>query len=164
MRTFMFSREIISENILDFVQKWEDGYLANTSNFYYSRAIKENKDSYNSKSPVLSIGMNMFYEKVIMNRKNVIVYYYSDWCSHCKKHLSLFDVISKKFNLVMLSFVHIDIGNYYMESIGIEDIPSIVLYPSNNKENPIKFDKQINAKNIIKFIKTQIPDLMNEDL
>lgn len=167
MRTFYFSREITSDNILDFVNKWEDNTLSSSSNIFYSSSKINTNSKYNKNnnySPVLNIGMNMFYEKVIMNNKNVLVYYYANWCSYCKKFLSIFDIISKKLNMTLISLFQIDIGNYYLNSIRIEDVPAIVLYTNKNKNNPIYFEKDISTKNIISFLNTNISGLFKEDL
>lgn len=158
MRNFLFSREVNSENILDFVEKWEAGKLSDY-HFYNSPSVKENKAS-----PVMNISVNLFYEKVILNRKNVLVYYYSDWCSHCKKHLPLFNIISKKLNLTLFSLVHINIGQYYDSNIDIRTVPSVVLYQGNKKETPIKLEDKISIKTILSFIQNNTQGVLKDDL
>lgn len=157
MRNFLFSREVNSENILDFVQKWEEGYLSNYQ--FYSKPSHK-KD--NNKSSVVNISTNLFYEKVFLNSKNVLVFYYSEFCSHCKKHLPLFDLLSKKLNLILFSLVQIDVGPFYQQATGVKSIPSIVLYPSNHKENPIEFEGKINIKNVLEFIYKQLPNTKDD--
>lgn len=157
MRTFVFTKEMTSDNILDFVSKWEENKLSE-SNFIQPIKQRENKQS-----SVMNISLTLFYEKVIMNRKNVLVFYYSDWCSHCKKHLSLFEHISKKLNLILVSLVQIDIGQFYDSTTKIEKVPSIVLYKSNLKEKPIEFKGKISMKNLIAFIRNNLQGVFKQE-
>jgi len=159
MRIFLYSKEITSENILEFVEKWEDNKLNDYKFIQKSISTKEKKYS-----PVLDIQMSLFYEKVIMNRKNILIYYYSSWCSHCKKHTNLFDNISKKINLSIISLIHINIGTFYDENIQIKRVPLIVFYNNNNKNNPIIFEGKITGSNILMFLLSQNSGLIKEDL
>lgn len=160
MRNFIFSREVTSENILDFMQKWEEDLLQ--EHRIYTSISKTGKD--NSNSPVHRISMNLYYEKVIMNRKNVLVYYYSEWCSHCKKYLPVFDLISKKLNLILFSLVQIDVGSYYQPSIGVTQVPTIHLYKAGEKVKPEIFEGKIGVKDLLEFIQKHAPSTIKEDL
>lgn len=160
MRNFIFSRELTSENILDFMQKWEEGNLQ--EHRIYTSVSQTGKD--NSNSPVFRISMNLYYEKVIMNRKNVLVYYYSEWCSHCKKYLPVFDIISKKLNLILFSLVQIDVGAYYQPSIGVTQVPTIHLYKAGDKVKPEVFEGKIGVKALLEFIRTHAPATVKDDL
>lgn len=153
IRVFLYSKEITSENILDFVEKWEDNKL---NHYKFVQKINSKEKKY---SPVLDIQMSLFYEKVIMNRKNVLIYYYSSWCSHCKKHINLFDNISKKLNLLVISLIQINIGNSFDDNNKIKKVPLIVFY-NNNKNNPIIFEGKLNSINILKFLENQNPNIL----
>ena len=150
-RKFSLSRDVTSENILSFVEKWDSNQLFEQT-FQRSSDVKV----INSNSIALSINMNNFYEKVVLNKKNVVVMFHAEWCTYCKKHYPLFDLVSKKVNQIIYTFVYIDIGDYYDNNIQIKNVPSIRVYPSFDKENPIEFNDEINLKNIVSFLKKEI--------
>lgn len=149
-RKFSLSKEVKADNILNFVQLWESNSLIDTSGKKYSvKPINEN-------SVALTITPAGFYEKVITNRKNVIVMFYADWCTKCKKHFPLFDVVAKKVNQIIYSFVFVDVGEHFDEIMAVEKVPSIFVYPSFDKENPIEYKGEIKAANLVDFLKKSI--------
>lgn len=150
-RRFSLTSDINSENILEFYNKWSNGNLLDTSSFKTFSNIKENKQS-----TVLFINSSQFFEKVVMNRKNVVVMFYADWCTFCKKHLSLFDLASQKMNKIIYSWIYIDVGQHYDENLRIKNVPKLLVYPSNDKENPIEMTEKINMNNLLKFLKRTI--------
>lgn len=152
-RKFSLTKELDSESMLNFVDQWENNNL-----YDHSVGKKSGKSSstISANSIALNITPSMFYEKVMLNKKNVVVMFYAEWCSHCKKHLPLFDVISKKLNQIIYTYVYVDIGDHFDENVKIEEVPSIYVYPSFNKDSPIKFEGTINAKNVVDFLKKEI--------
>jgi thiol-disulfide isomerase/thioredoxin len=150
-RKFSMTSDISAENIFEFYNKWTNGQLLDTLSFKSFTSIKENKQS-----SVLFINSSQFFEKVIMNRKNVVVMFYADWCTFCKKHLSLFDLASQKMNRIIYSWVYVDVGHHYDENLKIKKVPKLFVYSSNDKENPIEMNEKINLSNLVKFLKRTI--------
>jgi len=150
-RKFSLSKEVNVESILEFVNKWE-------SNSMYDMSTQKshNTKQMNPNSVALNINMMNFYEKVVLNKKNVVVMFYAEWCSQCKKHLPLFDIVSKKLNQVIYSYVYVDIGDFYDENVKIEKVPYLRVYPSFDKENPIEYTGEIKPLNVVNFLKTNI--------
>ena len=81
-RRFTFSRNFTRSSILTFIQKWKENEFQPYKYFesFESDTIRETKDSI-----VKKIDYNSFYEAVSFNRRNVVVLFYTEWCSHCKK-------------------------------------------------------------------------------
>lgn len=81
-RRFTFSRNLTRSSIVTFIQKWKENEYKpyNYLESFESDTIRETKDSI-----VKKINYNSFYETVNFNRRNVVVLFYTEWCSHCKK-------------------------------------------------------------------------------
>lgn len=158
-RKYSMSREITTENILNFLDKWKQGQLTN-----YFTVGKKDGTKQNSQSLVNRIKMFQFYEKVLLNRKNVLVLFYAEWCSKCKKHYSLLEVLSKRLNRELYSYVMIDVGESDNESISVTKVPAFYLYTSKNKEKPIVYEGELNANLILKFVKENVEMKVKQDL
>lgn len=65
-------------DVMEFVKSYKEGKLKP----YYSSNINIEKES---KYGIMDIGNGNFFEKVVKPNRNVIVFYYTKWCSHCKK-------------------------------------------------------------------------------
>jgi hypothetical protein len=66
------------ENVIQFIRSYKNGNLKP----YYST---NNNIELNSKSELKNIGNGNFFEKVLKNKRNILVFYYTKWCQHCKK-------------------------------------------------------------------------------
>jgi hypothetical protein len=79
IKRYELSRDLNIETVLNFIRSFRSGQLSP----YYSswkEDINENK-----KSPVKKLTSGTFYESVIFNKKNVLVFFHTQWCGHCKK-------------------------------------------------------------------------------
>jgi thiol-disulfide isomerase/thioredoxin len=80
-RRYEYEGNFENENVLEFIKKWKIGEL---KPYYSSQNIKET-DGSKKKEIVRRIGNSNFYESVILAKRNVMVLFYTNWCSHCKK-------------------------------------------------------------------------------
>ena len=163
LRRFSLSKEITSDNILDFFEKWDNNQLHD-----HNAKASIGKERFSNSPGVMYIPSALFYEKVMLNRKNVIVMFYSEWCGHCKKHLPLFDIVSKRMNQIIYSWVYVDVGDFYDESFSgslggalsnlrIDKVPTIILFPSSDKENGgVKYEGDITGPALSKWVLKQV--------
>ena len=94
-RKFSLAKTINSQTMVSFINNWKEGnynynyYIyqnldrsspePNVRSQEYENEDKENKDMFKG------IGFNAKYEKISFNQKNSVMFYYTDWCSICKK-------------------------------------------------------------------------------
>lgn len=150
-RKLALTKDPSVENIFNFIQLWESNSLYHSKDSWRKKTINDKQNSV-----ALTITPNEMAEKVFLNKKNVVVMYIADWCSHCKKHLPVFDIISQKLNQIIYSFVFVDVGDYYDEDLKIRKIPSLFVYLSFDKENPVEYKDEITASKLIKFLKKTV--------
>jgi hypothetical protein len=79
MRRFEMSRELTIENLMNFIKMYKENKL-------HPYTISQGaKDDPKKKDALKALTSANFYESVVFNRKNVVVFFYSSWCTHCKK-------------------------------------------------------------------------------
>lgn len=81
-KRYSLSRNITKNSIINFIQKWKDRELRSYTSYetFESDLSRQSKDSL-----VKKINYNSMFESVNYNRKSVIILFYTDWCSACKK-------------------------------------------------------------------------------
>jgi hypothetical protein len=126
MRKYDLSRELTMENVLGFIKMWKD----NRTYPYVSTYPDAEDKKYDSL--VKRLNNNNFYNSVLYQKKNAVVLFYTNWCSHCKKVIPAYEVAAKRFNQNAVTFYMVDIeehdlSNFTKEKIQI--VPSIFLYP-----------------------------------
>ena len=79
LRRFEMTREPTIENVMNFIKMYKENKI---HPYTISQAAK---DDPKKKDALKALTSANFYESVIFNRKNVVVFFYSSWCTHCKK-------------------------------------------------------------------------------
>jgi hypothetical protein len=79
LRRFEMTREPTMENVVNFLKMYKTDKLQPYTISQSSQVESQKKHK------LLSFTTANFYETVIFNRKNVIVFFLTDWCTHCKK-------------------------------------------------------------------------------
>ena len=81
-KRYSLSRNITRNSIVNFIQKWKDRELRSYKTYetFESDINRQTKDSI-----VKKISYSSMFESVNFNRKSVVVFFYTDWCSICKK-------------------------------------------------------------------------------
>uniref|UniRef100_A0A8C6UMD6 protein disulfide-isomerase n=1 Tax=Neogobius melanostomus TaxID=47308 RepID=A0A8C6UMD6_9GOBI len=96
-----------------------------------------------NKGPVTVVVGKTFDEIVMDTQKDVLIEFYAPWCGHCKKLEPDYQALGKKYkgekNLVIakMDTTANDVPN---DSYKVEGFPTIYFAPSNNKQNPVKFE------------------------
>jgi thiol-disulfide isomerase/thioredoxin len=79
-RRYESSKNVTVENMKEFIEMWKENKLSP----YYSSQIKA--DSSEKKNEIVrKISASEYYDNVLYNRRNVLVFFQTSWCSHCKK-------------------------------------------------------------------------------
>lgn len=148
LRKYKMEEDINENNILKFVNKWENRTI---KSYVKSGEIpKENNED------VLIIVGNTFEKEVLNNKKDVMVLLYSPLCYHCKALLPKYEEVAKKLkdknkNLLLTKINAIE---NEIESIDDYGFPKIKFYPGNKKDKqPIDYNGEKSVEDIIKFIK-----------
>jgi len=80
-RRYEYEGDFENENVMNFIKNWKKGQY---KPYYSTQNINQNEGN-KKKEIVRKIGNANFYESVIMAKRNVLVFFYTNWCAHCKK-------------------------------------------------------------------------------
>ncbi|MGH0117502.1 UNVERIFIED_CONTAM: hypothetical protein FKN15_038022 [Acipenser sinensis] len=110
-----------------------------------------------NKGPVKVVVGKTFEEIVLDKKKDVLIEFYAPWCGHCKQLEPEYNELGKKYkhekNLVIakMDSTANDIPN---DNYKVEGFPTIYFAPSNNKQNPVKFEGGTrDVESLSKFLK-----------
>lgn len=96
----------------------------------------------NNKGPVKIVVGKTFDSVVLDPHSDVLIELYAPWCGHCKKLEPVYLELGKKYktqkNLVIAK-MDATANDITHDSYKAEGFPTIYFAPSNNKNNPIKF-------------------------
>lgn len=131
----MEPEEVDADVLEEFVMAFKKGKL--------KPIIKSQPVPKNNKGPVKVVVGKTFDDIVMDSQKDVLIEFYAPWCGHCKKMEPDYLALGKKYkgekNLVIakMDATANDVPN---ESYKVEGFPTIYFSPSNNKQNPVKFE------------------------
>ncbi|KAG9355964.1 hypothetical protein JZ751_000808 [Albula glossodonta] len=131
----MEPEEFDSDVLREFVMAFKKGKV--------KPIIKSQPIPKNNKGPVKVVVGKTFDDIVMDKKKDVLIEFYAPWCGHCKKMEPDYLALGKKYkhekNLVIakMDATANDVPN---DNYKVEGFPTIYFSPSNNKQNPIKFE------------------------
>nr|AAH97044.1 Pdia4 protein [Danio rerio] len=131
----MEPEEFDSDVLRSFVMAFKKGKL--------KPIVKSQPLPKNNKGPVKVVVGKTFDEIVMDSKKDVLIEFYAPWCGHCKKlepdYISLGKKYKNEKNLVIAK-MDATANDVPHDSYKVEGFPTIYFAPSNNKQNPIKFE------------------------
>ena len=149
--------EITVDNILKFIDDWEQNKL--------KRSLKSEKEPITNNEDIFIVVGKSYEKEIINNDKDVMVVFYAPWCHHCKEFLPKYEEIAKilKGNNKLL-LAKIDGSSNEVENVLISGFPTILFYPGNKKhEKPIQYNGKRTAEDIIRFIKRNAFNKINDE-
>ena len=144
--------EISFEGLTMFIEQFHSGNL--------KRFLKsEDPPEYYHDAVQKIVGLT-WQDKVINNKKDVVIKFHIPWCSYCPTFAPIFshmaELLAINKNLV---FGEIDITENDLIGIHFEEYPAIMLYPAKDKEHPIQYNGNKTIDDIISFLqdKSSVP-------
>jgi len=140
------SAENTGDSIGAWIQLFLDGKLSPTVK---SEDIPENNDG-----PVKIIVAKTFEEIVYDTTKDVLVEFYAPWCGHCKQLAPVYEQVGAELSQIpSIVIAKIDATNNDINPLfGIKGFPTIKLFRSNDKQNPIDYEGDRTKDDLIEFI------------
>jgi protein disulfide-isomerase A1 len=142
---FPYTGEIESKALVS----WAEGILSGAVKpFLKSQPIPEKNDE-----PVYVLVGKSFSDIVNDSTKDVLVEFYAPWCGHCK---SLEPIYNKLGELTKgaknLIIAKVD-ATENDTPVQIEGFPTLLFFPSNNKDKPLTYDASRTLPSLVKYLK-----------
>jgi len=105
-----------------------------------------------------------FEELVINNPKDVLLYFYDDWCDMCKDSIEILSQVFANNNNIVIARTN-DSSNWIDPKYASNKVlPNISLFLATNKNEPIRYkSNQYNVEKFIEFLHTHATIKFNVD-
>ncbi|KAL8113842.1 protein disulfide isomerase-like 1-6 [Apium graveolens] len=118
------------------------------SPFYKSQPIPDNEEA-----NILTIVGKTFDSLVLDSNKNVFLEVHAPWCFSCETTSKQVGKLAKHFmGLETLTFARIDASANEHPRLQVNDYPTLLFYPAEDKTNPISLPTKSNLKDLAKLI------------
>ncbi|KAK4395247.1 protein disulfide isomerase-like 1-6 [Sesamum angolense] len=142
---YLLESDPTSRNIEDFCTGLLQGAL---SPYYKSQPVPENKNA-----SVLTVVGKTFDDVVLKSPANIVLEVHTPWCITCETTSKQVEKLAKHFKgLDNLVFARIDASTNEHPKLQVEDYPTLLFYPANDKSNPIKLPTKSGLKDIAALI------------
>lgn len=92
-----------------------------------------------------------FEEKVLKNKKFVIVDFFANWCGPCKMLMPVLEEIDQEFDQVDIVKVNIDQDEDLAKKFGVLSIPTLIFFSNGEEvEKTIGYRQKSQIEEIIK--------------
>ncbi|KAK9102679.1 hypothetical protein Sjap_019933 [Stephania japonica] len=136
-------------NLENFCLGLEQGTL---SQYYKSQPIPDNNEAI-----VQTVVGKTFDDVVLKSHQNVLLEVHTPWCIKCEDMRKQIEKLAKHFKgLNDLIIARIDASVNEHPRLQVDDYPSLLFYPANDKLNPIKLSNKSNLKELATFIKKNV--------
>lgn len=97
------------------------------------------------------ITFEQFEEKVLKNKKFVIVDFFANWCGPCKMLMPVLEEIDQEFDQVDIVKVNIDQDEELAKKFGVLSIPTLIFFSNGEEvEKTIGYRQKSQIEEIIK--------------
>ncbi|KAK4479617.1 hypothetical protein RD792_015143 [Penstemon davidsonii] len=142
---YLLESDPTSSNIEDFCVGLVQGTL---SPYYKSQAIPDNKNA-----SILTVVGKTFDDVILSSPKNIILEVHAPWCITCETTSKQVEKLAKHFKgLNDLVFARIDASINEHPKLQVEEYPSLLFFPANDKSNPIKLSTKSSLKELAALI------------
>ncbi|ESO02710.1 hypothetical protein HELRODRAFT_94763 [Helobdella robusta] len=141
--------EYDEQDVHDFIKKFKKGSL--------KPLVKSQAIPTKQAGPVTVVVGKTFEKIVLDDKKDVLIEMYAPWCGHCKQLEPIYKELAKKLKPVKnLLIAKMDAtANDAPPNFPVSGFPTIYFAPTENKENPVKYEGERNVEGFIKFLKEQ---------
>jgi protein disulfide isomerase len=97
-------------------------------------------------------------EDLVAQKKDVFVEFYAPWCGHCKALSPVWDELAtrlKDTDSVVIAKINAD-DNDVQHITQVQGFPTLVLFPANNKKNPLKYNGERNIEDIESWLSENV--------
>lgn len=144
------------------IEEFCSGILHGTlSPFYKSQPIPDKKEAL-----ILTIVGKTFDDLVLSSPKNIILEVHTPWCFSCETTSKQVEKLAKHFKgMENLIFARIDVSANEHPKLQVDDYPTLLFYPADDKSNPIKLPTKSTLKDLATLInkKLKTPDHTTKD-
>jgi len=155
LKKYKMEGSVTKENILKFIQDWDNGKLILTLK---SEPIPAKNDE-----DVFVLVGKQFNEIVFDKTKDVLVEFYSPTCGHCKKLVPIYDELAyslkRNKNLIIAK---IDATANEVENMNVKSFPTIKFWPAGDKSKHIDFKGDRTVDGFTKFLKEHSGNKLEE--
>ncbi|XP_052160472.1 protein disulfide isomerase-like 1-5 [Oryza glaberrima] len=147
---YLMEAEINAKNLQDFCLSLLEGTLPP---YFRSEPVPEEK------GPIEKVVGRTFDSSVLESPQNVFLEVHAPWCVDCEAISKNVEKLAKHLNdlgQTNLKFARIDASVNEHPKLQINNYPTLLLYPAQDKSNPIKLSKKSNLKDMAKFIKEKL--------
>lgn len=122
------------------------------SPYYKSQPIPDNKDA-----DILAIVGKTFDNLVLISPKNILLEVYTPWCFNCETTSKHIEKLAKHFKgLESLIFARMDASANEHPKFQVDDFPTLLFYPADNKSYPIKLPTKSSLKELAILINKNV--------
>ncbi|CAL1378094.1 unnamed protein product [Linum trigynum] len=153
---FLLEAEPTSGNIEDFCL----GLLSGSFPAYYkSQPVPDNKNV-----SVLVVVGKTFDELVLNSPKNILLEIFTPWCINCETTSKQVEKLAKHFKgSDSLVIARIDASANEHPKLQVADYPTLLLYPEDDKTNPIKLSTKSSGKDLAAAINKHLKSNSSKD-
>ncbi|KAJ5078428.1 protein disulfide isomerase [Anaeramoeba ignava] len=142
--------EINEESYRTFLQNFLDKKL--------SYAVKSEPIPEKNDGPVKTVVYKNWDEIVLDKSKDVMLKIYADYCGHCKKMAPAYLELGEKLAEVeTLTIAEIEgAKNDVGDNVDLQGFPTVLMFPADNKENPIVYSGDRSFEDMLKFVQENV--------
>jgi protein disulfide-isomerase A1 len=145
LKKYNMDGEITEENVLKFVNDWENGKL--------KPSLKSEEIPATQEGDVVVLVGKSFDEIVMDPTKDVLVEFYAPWCGHCKKLTPIYEELAKNLkHNTNLIIAKMDSTANETDAVSIQGFPTIKFWPANKKSEPMDFNGDRTVEGFTKFL------------
>jgi len=154
---FLLNDRITAENIEKFIQDFEENRLTPLPK---SEEVPFTNDDF------VKVATGKTYRDIVHDEnKDVIVFYSDTNCYDCREYLTLFNGFARLANSIQdLTFTKIDLDKNEVPGLTFTTIPQIILYPANQKDQPITYTGSRDIKEMYDFFREKLTVEFNPNI
>jgi protein disulfide-isomerase A1 len=158
MKKFAFTSQgeelltIINNNLGAELIAFEASYFEGT----LTRSLKSAEPIDDSDEAVKVIAGKEFQERVIDNKKDVLLEFYAPWCGHCKNLAPKYEELAEKLSgvdSIMIAKIDATENEVDHPKVDVSGFPTILFFPANDKANPVVYGGAREVGGMLDYLK-----------